>query len=87
MTLLNLSSDICISTSFGVNCYNLLMNLEEEVEGPKLRPKFAQDAKREAKRHKALLSTRRPCSGIEMLRLQLVYTSFPLFSSLKPPFS
>ena len=37
--------------------------------------------------HKALFSTRHPCGDIEMLKLQLVYTSFPLFSSLKPPFS
>lgn len=41
----------------------------------------------DANRHKALLSTRHPCGDIEMLKLQLVYTSFPLFSSLKPPFS
>lgn len=41
----------------------------------------------DANRHKALLSTRHPCGDIEMLKLQLVYTSFPLFCSLKPPFS
>lgn len=35
---------------------------------------------------KQTLTTKHPCRGIEMLKLLLVYTSFPLFSSLKTPF-
>lgn len=35
---------------------------------------------------KQMLTTRHPCRGFEMLKLLLVYTCFPLFSSLKTPF-
>lgn len=40
----------------------------------------------DANRHNAVLSTRHPCGDIEMLKLELVYTSLPLFSCVKPPF-
>lgn len=33
-----------------------------------------------------MLTTTHPCRGIETLKPLLVYTSFPLFSSLKTPF-
>lgn len=39
---------------------------------------------RAANRHKTLVTTRHPCGDIETRELPLVYTSFLLFSCLKP---